>query len=80
MRVQAAALPHAQRAALGQGHKLIASDKDLIVHNGRCIHRSAYRYRFHGLVNVYGTSIKEWIHVAFGDGIMSAIGISMKRP
>lgn len=34
-------------------------------------------YRFHELVNVYGTSIKELIHEEFGDGIMSAIDFSM---
>jgi cyanate lyase len=30
-----------------------------------------------GIVNVYGTTIKELIHGEFGDGIMSAIDFSM---
>ncbi|AQW29163.1 cyanase [Ralstonia syzygii subsp. celebesensis] len=30
-------------------------------------------YRFYELVSVYGTTFKELIHEAFGDGIMSAI-------
>ncbi len=34
-------------------------------------------YRFYELVNVYGTTLKELIHVEFGDGIMSAIDFSM---
>jgi cyanate lyase len=34
-------------------------------------------YRFHELINVYGTTIKELIHEEFGDGIMSAIDFSM---
>ena len=34
-------------------------------------------YRFHELVQVYGTTIKELIHEKFGDGIMSAIDFSM---
>ena len=34
-------------------------------------------YRFHELISVYGTSIKELIHEEFGDGIMSAIDFSM---
>ena len=34
-------------------------------------------YRFHELVNVYGTTLKELIHEEFGDGIMSAIDFSM---
>ena len=34
-------------------------------------------YRFHELVSVYGTTIKELIHEEFGDGIMSAIDFSM---
>ncbi|WAE61283.1 cyanase [Stutzerimonas sp. R40042] len=34
-------------------------------------------YRWYELVNVYGTTIKELIHEAFGDGIMSAIDFSM---
>lgn len=34
-------------------------------------------YRFHELVNVYGTTIKALIHEEFGDGIMSAIDFSM---
>ncbi len=34
-------------------------------------------YRWYELVNVYGTTIKELIHEEFGDGIMSAIDLSM---
>jgi len=34
-------------------------------------------YRFHELVQVYGTTWKELIHEEFGDGIMSAIDFSM---
>ncbi|MDB0507899.1 cyanase (plasmid) [Ralstonia solanacearum] len=34
-------------------------------------------YRFHELVNVYGTTLKALIHEEFGDGIMSAIDFSM---
>lgn len=34
-------------------------------------------YRFHELVNVYGTTFKELIHEEFGDGIMSAIDFRM---
>ncbi len=34
-------------------------------------------YRFHELVHVYGTTLKELIHEEFGDGIMSAIDFSM---
>ena len=34
-------------------------------------------YRFHELVNVYGTTLKELIHEEFGDGIMSAIDMSV---
>ncbi len=30
-------------------------------------------YRFHEIVQVYGTTLKELIHEEFGDGIMSAI-------
>ena len=35
-------------------------------------------YRFHELVQVYGTTWKELIHEEFGDGIMSAIDFEMK--
>jgi cyanate lyase len=35
-------------------------------------------YRFHELVNVYGTTLKELIHEEFGDGIMSAIDFEME--
>lgn len=35
-------------------------------------------YRFHELVNVYGTTFKELIHEEFGDGIMSAIDFHME--
>ena len=35
-------------------------------------------YRFHELVNVYGTTFKELIHEEFGDGIMSAIDFNMQ--
>ena len=34
-------------------------------------------YRFHELVQVYGTTWKELIHEEFGDGIMSAIDFKM---
>ena len=34
-------------------------------------------YRFHELVQVYGTTLKELIHEEFGDGIMSAIDFHM---
>ena len=34
-------------------------------------------YRFHELVQVYGTTWKELIHEEFGDGIMSAIDFEM---
>jgi cyanate lyase len=34
-------------------------------------------YRWYEIVNVYGTTIKELIHEAFGDGIMSAIDFRM---
>ncbi|AXV81056.1 cyanase [Ralstonia solanacearum] len=34
-------------------------------------------YRFYELVSVYGTTFKELIHEAFGDGIMSAIDFRM---
>jgi cyanate lyase len=35
-------------------------------------------YRWHEIVNVFGTTIKELIHEEFGDGIMSAIDFSME--
>ena len=35
-------------------------------------------YRFHEIVQVYGTTIKELIHENFGDGIMSAIDFEMR--
>jgi cyanate lyase len=34
-------------------------------------------YRFHEIVQVYGTTLKELIHEEFGDGIMSAIDFEM---
>ena len=34
-------------------------------------------YRWYEIVSVYGTTIKELIHEEFGDGIMSAIDVSM---
>jgi cyanate lyase len=34
-------------------------------------------YRFHEIVQVYGTTLKELIHDKFGDGIMSAIDFEM---
>ncbi len=34
-------------------------------------------YRFHEIVQVYGTTIKELIHEKMGDGIMSAIDYEM---
>jgi len=34
-------------------------------------------YRFHEIVEVYGTTLKELIHEKFGDGIMSAIDFEM---
>ena len=34
-------------------------------------------YRFHEIVQVYGTTFKELIHETFGDGIMSAIDFEM---
>jgi len=34
-------------------------------------------YRFHEIVQVYGTTLKELIHEKFGDGIMSAIDFEM---
>ncbi|NNH25146.1 cyanase [Acinetobacter terrestris] len=34
-------------------------------------------YRWYEVVSVYGTTIKELIHEEFGDGIMSAIDLSM---
>jgi cyanate lyase len=34
-------------------------------------------YRFHELVQVYGTTLKAVIHEMFGDGIMSAIDFKM---
>ncbi|MES2185742.1 MAG: cyanase [Pseudomonadota bacterium] len=34
-------------------------------------------YRWHEIVSVYGSTIKELIHEEFGDGIMSAIDFSM---
>ena len=34
-------------------------------------------YRFHEIVHVYGTTLKELIHEEFGDGIMSAIDFKM---
>lgn len=34
-------------------------------------------YRFHELINVYGTTLKALIHEEFGDGIMSAIDFDM---
>lgn len=34
-------------------------------------------YRFHEIIQVYGTTIKELIHEKFGDGIMSAIDFEM---
>jgi len=38
-------------------------------------------YRFHEIVQVYGTTLKELIHEEFGDGIMSAInfGFTVRR-
>jgi cyanate lyase len=35
-------------------------------------------YRFHEVVQVYGTTLKELIHEKFGDGIMSAIDFEME--
>jgi cyanate lyase len=35
-------------------------------------------YRFHELVQVYGSTLKELIHEEFGDGIMSAIDFDMQ--
>jgi cyanate lyase len=35
-------------------------------------------YRFHEVVQVYGTTLKELIHEKFGDGIMSAIDFDMR--
>jgi cyanate lyase len=35
-------------------------------------------YRFHEIVQVYGTTLKELIHEKFGDGIMSAIDFDMR--
>jgi cyanate lyase len=35
-------------------------------------------YRFHEIVEVYGTTLKELIQEKFGDGIMSAIDFDMK--
>ena len=35
-------------------------------------------YRFHEIVQVYGTTLKAVIHEKFGDGIMSAIDFDMK--
>lgn len=35
-------------------------------------------YRFHELVSVYGTTLKELIAEDFGDGIMSAIDFTMR--
>ena len=35
-------------------------------------------YRFHEMINVYGTTLKELIHEQFGDGIMSAIDFTME--
>ncbi len=35
-------------------------------------------YRFHEMINVYGSTIKELIHEQFGDGIMSAIDFTME--
>ena len=35
-------------------------------------------YRFHEMINVYGSTIKELIHEEFGDGIMSAIDFTME--
>ena len=34
-------------------------------------------YRFHEIVQVYGTTLKALIHERFGDGIMSAINFKM---
>ena len=34
-------------------------------------------YRFHEIMQVYGTTMKEIIHEEFGDGIMSAIDFSI---
>ncbi|MBF0676565.1 cyanase [Pseudomonas sp.] len=34
-------------------------------------------YRWHEIVSVYGSTLKELIHEEFGDGIMSAIDFSM---
>lgn len=34
-------------------------------------------YRFHEIVQVYGTTLKALIHEQFGDGIMSAIDFTM---
>jgi len=34
-------------------------------------------YRFHEIVQAYGTTLKELIHENFGDGIMSAIDFEM---
>jgi cyanate lyase len=35
-------------------------------------------YRFHEIIQVYGTTIKALIHEMFGDGIMSAIDFEME--
>jgi cyanate lyase len=35
-------------------------------------------YRFHEIVQVYGTTLKELIHEKLGDGIMSAIDFEMQ--
>ena len=34
-------------------------------------------YRFYGVLQVYGPTIKELIHEEFGDGIMSAINFRL---
>ena len=44
---------------------------------GTDISRDPLIYRFHEIVQVYGTTLKELIHEKFGDGIMSAIDFEM---
>ena len=44
---------------------------------GAAISTDPLIYRFHEIVQVYGTTLKELIHENFGDGIMSAIDFEM---
>lgn len=76
-------LTTAQAAAMGRIFDLSVEDQKwltVVPYKGSLptsIPTDPLIYRFHELVNVYGTTFKELIHEEFGDGIMSAIDFKM---